>query len=613
LLVLLLAFVVPLILSRMRWMPLVVGEIAVGILIGPSAFNLMGPDATLEFLAEIGLALLMFLSGLEVDFSLFTKKPMGAVRFRPKLIAASSFILTLILAGAIGMFLVQRGIARDPVMIALILSTTSLGVVVPILKEKGLSSTPFGQAIILSALMADFFTMFLITVYVAAIAHGLSLKILFVGILFLSALLAYRLGVIRLRRVKLEQVLSGLSHTASQGKIQGALALMLAFVLLAKFLGSEMILGAFLAGAVLSLLEESADEQSRLRLEAIGFGFFVPLFFITVGIGFDFRTLLRDKKTLILAPLLLAAAFIIKIASSLILRVSFDWRQTFAGGFILSARLSLIIAASGIGMSLGIIDASTNAAFILIAALTSTLSPMLFNRMIPSRSVRPERPVLILGANDTALQVGRELMRRGSLVHFLAGDGFQVEAARKANFTASLIADENLDELPMNPGAFRAFLALDTSDRINLRFARTAANSHATHIIALVNDPVHLPEFKDLHIQAFTPTMFQPTLLALMADNPDFYSLLSSTREEEQLRRMVLGNPAFAGRRLQDLRLGVELLVLSIRRGSERLIPHGKTRLEIGDELTVLGSHEALRNLALQLEPPDDFVGQPWH
>ena len=190
------------------------------------------------------------------------------------------------------MFLVRWGIARDPWMIALILSTTSLGVVVPVLKEKGLGPTSLGQTIILSALLADFITMFLITIYVAVIAHGLSLKILFVGILFVVALLAYRLGVVGMRRLKLEKVISELSRTTSQVKIQGAMALMLAFVILAKFLGTEMILGAFLAGAVLSLLDKPADEQTRQRLDAIGFGFFVPLFFITVGIGFDLRTLL---------------------------------------------------------------------------------------------------------------------------------------------------------------------------------------------------------------------------------------------------------------------------------------------------------------------------------
>jgi Kef-type K+ transport system membrane component KefB/Trk K+ transport system NAD-binding subunit len=605
LLVLLLALLVPLLLSRMRWMPLVVGEIIVGILIGPSAFNLIGRDMTLDFFAEIGLALLMFLSGLEIDFSLLAQDAPKVRRYRPKLIAFVSFSFTLILAGATGLFLVRRGIARDPLIIALILSTTSLGVVVPVLKERGLIPTPFGQAVILSALMADFFTMFLITIYVAVIAHGLSLKILFVGILFVVALLAYRLGAVRLRRLHLEKVLSDLSRTTSQVKIQGAMALMLAFVILAKFLGTEMILGAFLAGVVLSLLDKPADEQTRLRLDAIGFGFFVPLFFITVGIGFDFRALLRDKNTLILAPLLLGAALAIKVLAALIFKVSFSWRQTLAGGFLLSARLSLIIAASGIGASLGIIRESTNAAFILIAALTSTLSPILFHMLIPSRRPGPEKHILILGVNDTALQVARELTLRGAKVCFLAGSELQEQAVKKANFPFSRISEENLDPLQVDLTTVRSFLVLDTSDSRNLRFSQEAVDLKIDHIIVLVNDPVHLPKFRNLNIQTFTPALFQPTLLALMASNPDLFTLLSSTREDQQARLLVLGNSELAGRRLQELRLGADLLVLSIRRGSDRLIPHGKTRLEIGDELTILGSREALQDLARQLEGPE--------
>lgn len=602
LLVLLLAFMVPLLLARARWIPLVVGEIIVGLLVGPSGLGLIGPDMTLDFLAEIGLALLMFLSGLEIDFSFLTQAPPGARRYHPQRIAAVSFLLTLALAGGSGLFLVRLGVARDPVMIALILSTTSLGVVVPVLKERGLSQTPLGQAVILSALAADFFTMFLITVYVAVAAHGLSLNILLVGILFVTALLAYRLGVVRMRRLHMERILSSLSRTTSQVKIQAALALMLGFVVLAKFLGTEMILGAFLAGAVLSLLERNSDEESRQRLEAIGYGFFVPLFFITVGIGFDLRTLFRDGKALLLAPLLLAAAFLIKLAAGLVFRFSFDWRQTLAGGILLSARLSLIIAAAGIGASLGIIDASANAAFILVAAFTSTLAPLLFNRLIPARHAGPEKRILVVGTDDTAQQVGRELTLRGNSVCFVAGSEAEEEALRQAGFAVERVSDERPGNPLFAPAAVRSVLLLDASDSRNLRLARMAAGSRIAHIIALVHDPIRLPEFKDLNIQTFTPALFQATLLALMAVTPDLFTLLSSTRGDQQVRLITMEDSGLAGRRLQDLRLGADLLVLSIRRGGERLIPHGKTRLEKGDRLTVLGGREALHELAVQLE-----------
>ena len=204
--------------------------------------------------------------------------------------------------------------------------------------------------------------------------------------------------------------------------------------------------------------------------------------------------------------------------------------------------------------------------------------------------------------NDTALQVARELTLRGSTAYFLARDEIQEQTAEKANFPATRLDDDSLDSFPIEPAAVRSLLILDTSDSRNLRFSMAAADLKISHIIALVHDPVHLPKFRNLNIQTFTPALFQPTLLALMATNFDLFTLLSSTREDQQVRMLVLRNPALGGQRLQDLRLGADLLVLSIRRRGDRLIPHGKTRLEIGDELTILGSHEALGDLALQLE-----------
>ena len=197
--------------------------------------------------------------------------------------------------------------------------------------------------------------------------------------------------------------------------------------------------------------------------------------------------------------------------------------------------------------------------------------------------------------NDTALQVARELTLRGEKVCFLAGSEMQEAAVKKANFAVTRMREESLDLLAIDLGTVRSFLVLDTSDSRNLRVSQAAVDLRISHVIVLVNDPVHLPKFRDLDIQTFTPALFQPTLLALMASNPDRFTLLSSTREDQQARLIVLGNPELAGQRLQDLQLGADLLVLSIRRGGDRLIPHGKTRLEIGDEITILGCRKTRR------------------
>ena len=154
-LVVLLAFFVPVLLARFRRIPVVVGEIVAGIIVGPSILGLVhGDDHTLELLAEIGFAFLMFLSGLEIDFSvlLAASKSKKKTDKQPGTLGLSgfSFGITLLSALAIGFGLFSAGLVRDPWMMTLILSTTSLGIVVPILKERGLSSSRFGQTILLA-------------------------------------------------------------------------------------------------------------------------------------------------------------------------------------------------------------------------------------------------------------------------------------------------------------------------------------------------------------------------------------------------------------------------------------------------------------------------------
>ena len=202
LLVVLLAAIVPLALARFRRIPVVVGEILAGIIVGPSVLGLVnGHEPTLDLLAEIGFAFLMFLSGLEIDFSILFAVSKGSRKNEPSsiLLASLSFLLTLILALVIGFGLFSLGYVSDPWMLTLILSTTSLGIVVPVLKENRMTTSRFGQTLLLAALLADFLTMFLITVYVAIRSSGLSFEILLIVLLFVPVVLFYQLGVRWLR------------------------------------------------------------------------------------------------------------------------------------------------------------------------------------------------------------------------------------------------------------------------------------------------------------------------------------------------------------------------------------------------------------------------------
>jgi Kef-type K+ transport system membrane component KefB/Trk K+ transport system NAD-binding subunit len=605
LLLLFLAFLVPPLLSRFRWLPVVVGEIVVGMIVGRSGFDLVRPDTTLEFLAEIGLAILMFLSGLEIDFTLISAKAAGPRRrAAPLLLAGLSFVLTVVLAGACAREIVSRGLANDALMIGLILSTTSLGVVLPVLKERGLSAGPFGQTLLLAALLADFVTMLLITVYVTLKAKGLTLDILLVVLLFAAALVVLRLGRAFLPGAPEDLRLDEIIPVSSRTRLHASIALLFAFVILAALLGAEMILGAFLAGAVLSLLSGPRQRQLRESLDAIGFGFFIPVFFLMVGAKFDLPSLLRSRRTLILAPALLLGAYLIKLLPSVLFRLRFSWKESFAGGILLSSRLSLIIAASGIGLRLGVIDEPTNAAFVLIAAVTATVSPVLFNGLMPAAKTAGGSAIGVVGVTDFSLQTARELAAQGETVLFIEAGTAQGEAARAAGFKVAAASTLSGGLGGIDLPHLKSLLVLTNDDARNAEICRQARDLGLPHVVVLANDPARLDEFGALGAQTFAPGLYRATLVALMARHPDLFSLMTSGRAGHRIGEILVLNRAVAGRSLKGLDFGGDILVLSVRRGGETLVPHGETRLLEGDWITVYGDAGRVQDLRTRLESP---------
>jgi len=599
LLVVFLAFLVPVLLARFRRVPVVVGEILAGILVGPSVFGLVhGEEPALELLAEIGFAFLMFLSGLEIDFSiLFAASKRGRENGpSPLLLAGLSFVLTLVLSLAIGFGLTAAGYVRDPWMMTLILSTTSLGIVVPVLKENRMTSSRFGQTILLAALLADFLTMFLITVYVTARSTGLSLEILLIVLLFVPVVLFYQLGVRWLRIPAVRRIFDELSDATAQIKVRGAFAIMVGFVVLAQVIGAELILGAFLGGVLASLLSGKGEENLRYKLDAIGFGFFVPLFFVFVGVQFDLKAFLQAPSAWLLLPILLVGSFGIKVLSSLVFRLSFSWRETISSGLLLSARLSLIIAASAIGLRLGAISESTNAAVILIAALTATIAPLSFNSLQKEDEEQPKRIMLIYGSNDLAFKAARDLEAHGEQVCFVETDsraaskitqqGFELEYG-SGNMTGCIDS--------MAPAQVEAFLALGEEDTENLVASRAARARGIEHVLTFVYDPLKLPEFRSLGVQTLTTSLYRSSLLALMARNPALFELMTSTSDDRDLRELILMNPDLHGKRVKELQFPGDLLVLAIRRNDEVIVPHGTTRLSLGDHLTILGNLDTIQ------------------
>lgn len=390
-----LAFSVPLIASLIPrgLVPIVVAEVLVGIVFGQSGFNLIVNSEWINFLSLFGFALLMFLSGLEVDASMLRPSRSGTAGRghwvdNPLIAGIVIFVLTFCAAALAARLIYGSRPVAHILLTGLVLSTTSVGIVVPTLKERGLTGHRLGQTILLAAVVADFATMFLITILAGMLGQRDVWQLSFVLLLFVAFFAVLAIGSQPWIASRAGQVLTRLTHATAQIDVRGALALLVAFVVLAEAVRAEMVLAAFLAGAAIAALSKSHGHSLRAKLDAIGYGFFVPIFFITAGARFNLDAL-KSGSSVVLVALLFATAFLVKVLPSLILRLRYSWRESVAAGALLSARLSLVIAASAIGLRLGVVDEATNSALILIAVGTCLVSPAVFNLLIPRASPAP--------------------------------------------------------------------------------------------------------------------------------------------------------------------------------------------------------------------------------
>ncbi len=361
------AFLIPILSDRIG-VPAVVGEIICGIIIGRSVLGIFsGEEEGIAFLASFGFIFLMFLVGMEIDFS--QVEVHGAKLF---VLGTLIFIITL----AISMFLThQMGYGF---YMALVLSTSSVGLILPTIKEQGLLKSELGQTIIISAFVADFTTMLLLTVHTLYHEKGITWEMLLIALIFMLFFAVYYAGKLAIWHYPERLSKWFKSDHPSEIGVRASFALLLVFVVLAEVVGVEAILGAFLAGVMLSLLFRGGTVLEQ-KLYGIGYGFLIPIFFISVGMQFDLGAL--AKGGLYLVPMLLLIAFAVKIVPSLLFLVRHSLKDSISAGVLLSSRLSLIIAVAAVGMKLDLITTAMGSAIILLAIITSISCPTIFKKM----------------------------------------------------------------------------------------------------------------------------------------------------------------------------------------------------------------------------------------
>jgi Trk K+ transport system NAD-binding subunit len=205
--------------------------------------------------------------------------------------------------------------------------------------------------------------------------------------------------------------------------------------------------------------------------------------------------------------------------------------------------------------------------------------------------------ILIFGAKgDFSYQVAQELIDQGETVKFIEPDTELQERTKRKGFEVipAEVTEESLFKI--GPTKIRNFLVLGTTDERNLSVSKAAVCSGVETVTAMVNQPTAIPQFQEIGVQPFSPGVYRSAMLSMLVRNPDMFNLLTSTTERQSIREFQLCNPDLDGKRVRHLQFSGDLLIVSISREGELLIPHGNMRVQLGDHMTMLGSQESLEN-----------------
>ena len=346
--------------------PVVVIEIVLGIVVGPELLGLAEPDEFIEFFASLGLGFLFFFAGYEIDFE--------RIRGSPLRLAVLGWLLSLALAYAVGGLLSLTGLVLSLLFTGSALATTAIGTLIPILSDAGELRTRFGTFLLAAGAMGEFGPILLITLVFStkgAATNALILAI-FVAVAVAAAVVAVR-GMVH-GWALFERTL----ETSGQLAIRMAVVVVFALAALAASLGLDLLLGGFVAGVIVRMALKGREvEVLESKLTAVGYGFFIPFFFVVSGVKFDLSALTDEPLRLLELPLFLACFLFVRGLPALLLyRSELDLRARRALAFFSATELPLVVAITTIAVEQDHMRASTAASLVGAAILSTTIFPL---------------------------------------------------------------------------------------------------------------------------------------------------------------------------------------------------------------------------------------------
>ena len=380
------AVLVPVVLGLLPAVPVpgAVVEVIAGIVIGPSALNWVRIDAPVQVLSDLGLGMLLFLAGLEID--------VASLRGSLGRLAGTAFAGSAVLGVGCGFALSAIGPASRPLFLAIVLMSTSAGLLLPLLKDAGQEHTRFGQLVMTGAALAEVATIMMLSLLFSATSKSTADRV--VSLLIFVALLAvFGLALFEVRRLTgLEQLLDRLEDRSAQLRVRAALTLSLAFGVLAFRFGFASILGAFAAGLIVRMIDltgHAPHPQFEIKLQGIGFGFLIPIFFIATGVQFDLKALIADPAAIAEVPLFLAAFLVVRGLPALLYRRLVGTRHALIAGLMQATSLTFVIVATQIGLAARLISPTTSASLLSAGLLSAALFPAAALRLLAA----PGQPV----------------------------------------------------------------------------------------------------------------------------------------------------------------------------------------------------------------------------
>lgn len=359
-------------LARFVAVPPVVVEIGLGILIGPAVLDWVRDTDVVSALSDLGLAFLMFLAGYEIEFQRIRGGPLRA--------AAWGWAASLVLGLALG-FLVAGTDAG--LVVGLALTTTALGTLLPILRDQGLAETAFGTRFLAVGAVGEFLPILAIAFALSGErpAHTTVVLAIFAVVAIGAAAMARQP-----RHPRLARLVTATLGTSAQVGVRLCVFVVVAMFALADGLGLDPVLGAFAAGVVVHLFLDAGDphesEQVLSRLEGIGFGFFIPIFFVMSGVRFDVDALLAEPSTLLLVPVFLLFFLLVRGSPTVLLqRAALGTRPAVALGLLAATALPLIVVITDIARDEGVLGAGTASALVAAGMLSVLIFPTVALRL----------------------------------------------------------------------------------------------------------------------------------------------------------------------------------------------------------------------------------------